>query len=469
VSAAPPQPRATPAGPGAWRDLPARLRAHWGDRHYRNGYYLMLNSITGAAAGLLFWLVLVRLYAVSDRDIGIGLAVISLSTAFALVAKGGLDAAIVRHVPRATRAEGLRLLELAITAGFIGVSIMVLLLASLPGVFGIPIEGLTPPAFAMFGVLGALLVLTWLQDAHFLAEGEARFSFYRNLVLHTARLGTPALILALALPYPIPLAWGLALGLSAIVAFVLLPRLPDHRAGEASTTGATHTHAERIPPRHFLRTAAHNIAGSAAEFLPGLLLAPLVLHLEGPETAAYFGIAWTGASMLFLLSASIARSTFAEMSRHGDHARFLRRALQHHALIVAPAALAAMALSPILLGLFGPGYATHGQGVFLLLAGSVVLLVPIYLYLALLRSRDAQVPLVVFPAVLIVVLFALAPTLERSHGLVGVGLAWVLAHAPLAAFAALRLLQELRRSPQEVTHAHAEPPAPTHGGAPHME
>lgn len=471
---------APPIRGSALRAVPRRLRAHWGDRHYRNGYYLMLNSAAGAAAGLLFWLVLVRWYAIPVRDIGIGLAMISLSTAFALVAKGGLDAALVRHVPRATRKEGLRLLELGVTTGFAGVGVGVLALALLPRL-GVHIAGLTSGAFALFGVLGALLVVTWLQDAHFLAEGEARFSFYRNLVLHAARLATPALVVALALPYPIPVAWGLALAASAVVALVLLPRLPDYRDGPSPARhpdGPEHTHAEHIPARAFLGTAARNVAGSAAEFLPGLLLAPLVLHMEGPEAAAHFGIAWTGASMLFLLSAAICRSTFAEMSRQGDHGRHLRKAVRHHLLIVAPAALAAMALSPLLLGLFGPGYAARGQGVFLLFAASVVLLAPVYLYLALLRSREDRVLLVAFPALLVAALFLLAGPLENELGLLGVGVAWVLAHAPLAGFAAARLAREMKPDPRreaardeprrEVTHAAPEA-APSHGGRAHVE
>lgn len=455
--------------PGDWT---GRLRAHWADRHYRNGYYLMMNSVTGAVAGLLFWLVVVRFYGIADRDIGIGLAMISLSTAFALVAKGGLDAAIVRHVPRATRREGLRLLELAVTAGFTGVALMVVLLAVGPGLLGFHLEGMTPGAYVLFALTGSMLVLTWLQDAHFLAEGEARFSFYRNLVLHGARLLTPALVLWLVLPFPIPTAWGLALFGSALVATLFLTRLPEARHDApplASPAPQGLAPAEHIPSRTFLRTAARNFAGSAAEFLPGLLLAPLVLVMEGPEAAAYFGIAWTGASMLFLLSAAIARSTFAEMSRTGGHARLLRRAARHHLLIVAPATIAAVLLSPFLLRLFGAGYAEQGQGVFLLFAASIVLLAPVYLYLAYLRSREDRVLLVAFPAVLIVILFALAPPLEQRLGLAGVGIAWILAHAPLAFFALLRLRGVVRApSPKEVSHALAEP-SQAHGGRPHME
>jgi O-antigen/teichoic acid export membrane protein len=440
------------------------VRRHWVDRHYRNGNYLMLNSVVGAAAGLAFWLVLVRLYQLPERDIGIGGAAISLCTAFALVAKGGLDSALVRHVPRATRSAGLRLLGLAASVGLLGVGLLVLLLAAGPRLLGIHVPGLTAPALALVAGLAALLVATWLQDAHFLAEGEARYSFYRNLVLHAVRLASPGLVLALALPYPIPVAWGLALGASAVVAAAMLRRMPDHREPLPEGHGLRGQAAD-VPPRVFLRSAARNVTGGAAEFLPGLLLPPLVLHLQGAEQSAYFYIAWTGASLLFMLSASIARSTFAEMARHGQHAVQLRKAARHHLLIVAPASLLAIAAAPLLLGLFGPGYARNSLGVFWLLAGSIVLLAPVYLYLALLRSREDRWLLVLFPAVNVGLLFLLAPWLEERLGLAGVGLAWLGAHAPLALFATVQLR---RATAEEVTHVADTPPG-AHRRAPHLE
>ena len=247
--------------------------------------------------------------------------------------------------------------------------------------------------------------------------------------------------------------------------FVLLPRLPESRV--AARDGTPLHHAGHVSDGAFLRSALRNVTGGAAEFLPGLLLAPLVLHINGPLEAAYFGIAWTGASLLFLLSASIARSTFAEMARHGDHARLLRRALRQHALIVAPAAVAAVALSPVLLGLFGADYAAHGQLVFLLLAASIVLIAPIYLYLALLRSREDRWVLVLYPAVLVAALFTLTPLLEERFALAGVGLAWLAVHTPLAVFAGWKLRLALGQE-EEVTLAHGEI-AQTHRRAPHLE
>lgn len=439
-----------------------RVRAHWGDRHYRNGYYLMLNSLTGAAAGLLFWLVVVRLYHLPVRDVGIGVAAISLATAIALVAKGGLDAALVRHVPQVAPRQALRLLDFAIAMGTFTVAAIVFLIGFVPWALGVSYQGLYSASLTLLGALATLLMVTWLQDAHFLAEGEARFSFYRNLVLHSTRLLAPGVVLWLALPYPVPVAWALALLASALAAWAMVYRLPRREPPAL---------APPVRSRTFLRTATHNLAGGAAEFLPGLVLAPLVLAMEGPEAAAHFGIAWTGASLLFLLSGAIGRSTFAELSRTHRVAPLLRKALRHHAMVVLPMAVAAILLAPWLLALFGPGYAAHGLPVFLLLAASIALVAPVYLYLALLRSRDDRRRLVGFPLVLIVALLALTPPLEARLGLVGVGVAWLVAHGPLALYAAVQLRRALRadrEDEEEVEHAERTD-APAHGGRAHVE
>jgi O-antigen/teichoic acid export membrane protein len=156
-------------------------------------------------------------------------------------------------------------------------------------------------------------------------------------------------------------------------------------------------------------------------------------------------------------------------------------------LIVAPAAVAAMVLSPVMLRLFGQGYAANGEAVFLLLAASIVLIAPVYLYLALLRSREDRGLLVAYPAVLVAALVVAAPWFEARYGLPGVGMAWVVIHTPLAAFAAQRLRHQIHadaaqeaapqptvapvaavRPPgEEVTHALGDPA--DQRGAAHLE
>jgi O-antigen/teichoic acid export membrane protein len=425
--------------------LGERLRAQWREPQHRNAWYLALNNVTAAATGLLFWLLLARVAHLPPSEVGLGYAIVALGTTVGVVAKGGLDTALLRTVPGAHRDEAGRLLRFGTLVGAAVALVLCLGLALLArGGLGVPTLG--AGGWAMVAAISVLLLVTWLQDAYFLAEGRASFSWKRNLVLSGARLLLPLPILALAIPFPIPTVWALALAASALAAAGFGRSIP-HRDGR------------RVPRREFLASAARNLTGGAAEFLPGLLLAPIVLAIDGPAAAAYFGIAWTAASLLFLTSAAISRSALADILRTGGaHAAAVRRGALQNLCVVAPAAVGGALLAPNVLSLFGRAYGAQGAGVFAVLCLSALLIAPFYLYLAVLRARERPVELVAFPLAMVAVLLVLTPLLESRLGLPGVGLAWVAANAPFALWSLWKLAH-----PEEVTRA---PPV---GGHPHPE
>jgi O-antigen/teichoic acid export membrane protein len=426
---------------GASARLAAVAKAFLAQSQHRTAYYLTLNNLMGAAAGILFWLLLARVARLDAALVGVGYTVVALGTVVAVVAKGGLDTALLLKVPGTGRAEGRRLLAFAV-AFAAGVAVLLTgALASAAFALGL-LQDLDGPGWVFVGAIAALLAATWLQDAYFVALGQAKRAFQRNAVLAMARLLLPLPILLLAFAHPVPLTWGLALAAAALVGVAHSRTVPD-RAGR------------RVPRTEFLRSAARNASGGAAEFLPGLLLAPLVLALEGPESAAYFGIAWTAASLVFQTSGVIGRSALAQMVQAGPQgtASAIRKGAAQNAWVAAPLALAVGLLAPLLLGVFGPAYAREGAVALAILCASTLAVAPVALYLALLRSRDrGSWLLVAFPLALVGLLFWVAPALGARYGLVGIAMAWALANAPFGLFAAWRLRREV------VLAAQAGPP-----------
>lgn len=428
-------------GRGAWR---ARLARQWAQPQHRNAWYLALNNVMAAATGLLFWLLLARVAALPASEVGIGYAIVALGSTIGVVAKGGLDTALLRHVPGAHKTEASRLLRFgAIVGSCVALAICLGLALMARGGLGIPALG--PGGWLMVAAISILLLVTWLQDAYFLAEGQARFSWRRNLVLSGARLLLPLPILALAIPFPIPTTWAIALAASAFAAAGFHRRIP-HREGR------------QVPRREFLASAARNVTGSAAEFLPGLLLAPIVLAIDGPAAAAYFGIAWTAASLLFLTSGAISRSALADILRSGgSHRAAVRRGALQNMVTVVPAALGGILLAPQVLSIFGSAYGAEGAGVFAVLCVSAFLVAPFYLYLAVLRAQERPAALVAFPLAMVVALLVLAPWLGLRYGLPGIGLAWLVANAPFALYSVWQLTRsEVTRAPPLGGHPHAE-------------
>ena len=413
-----------------------RITRHLGEPQHRTAYLLMGNTLLAAAAGLVFWLVLTRWLQLPSDVVGVGYTTVAVGTTIGVLAKGGLDTALVRTVPSASGPSAARLLLLA--AG-IGAATAALIAAALLAAGRLaPASGLAPLsgwAWAAAAAIGLLLVVTWLQDAWFLAEGSVQTNLFRTLAASAVRIALPFALVAWAAPTPVATAWGAALLASAFVGLVLVRRRPQ-RDGR------------QVPSTEFLGSAARNMAGSAAEFLPGLMLAPIVLATDGPAAAAYFGMAWTVASMLFLAAGAVGRSALAEMARPGAATGpALRRGLVQTFAVVGPGAIGGILLAPWILGVFGADYAREGALAFQILCASVLVVAPASLYLAVLRIRERTLPLVVLPLVAIAFLLVLTPPLEASLGLPGVALAWTLANAPFGLYAIARLVAETRGRP----------------------
>ncbi len=393
---------------------------------HRTTFYLLLNNAMAAGTGLLFWFIMVRLAGLPPDQIGIGYAIIALGTTISLVSKGGLDTALLRNVPKTNTKEGLRLLGTGI---FVAASAAVALSAALAlaSRYGGPVPQLEW-GWLLVAVIAMLMIGTSLQDAWFLAQGDAKATFRRNMVFSSARIALPLPILALAPPEPVPVIWLLALIAAALAGIILARRRPQ-REGTA------------VPRTEFLRCAARNITSSAAEFLPGLLLVPLVLATQGAASAAYFGMAWTAAAVLLLGSAAIGRSALTSMVRDEPAGPAVRRATRQALLVLGPVAILGIVLSRFIMGIFGKDYATESATAFAILCASTLFVAPAFLYLAYLRAQDRPTALVVFPLALITVLFLLAPLLATKYGLAGVAMAWLGANVPFGLYAATQLLR----------------------------
>lgn len=412
------------------RDLVSDPRKVLREPQHREALHLTVNTAVLAVGGFLFWILLTRGLGVPAPTVGSGYAIVSLATAVAVVAKSGFDTAIVRHAPDASRSSAAHLLRLSVALGATVALALTLALAG-AAALGLPLPELPAAGWALVLAIAALLVTTWMQDAYFVADRQARWALTRNTAFSAARLAAPVALVVLAAPYLVASAWTLALAASALLGVLLARRLPDRDGDEVS----------RKP---FLLTTLRNVTSSAAEFLPGLFLAPIVLAVEGPEAAAYFGMAWAVAHMLFQVSSAISRSALVEFveGSAGRHPEAVRRGVLQHLALVAPAAVAAILLAPHVLGVFGPRYAELGGLPFAILCASVLVVAPWYLYLAILRARERVVPLVLFPAATVAAVFALVPVLVTRYGLPGASMAWALANTPFGLWSTWRLYKE---------------------------
>jgi O-antigen/teichoic acid export membrane protein len=399
---------------------------------YANGVALVLNAGLSSALGFIFWMVAARRF--NADALGLGAAVVSAATLAALIGKAGFDAAIVRYAPSASPAQLGRLLARAsaATLALTGVTALALLLIAKLGVPAL--APLAQPAFAGgFVALALGTSFAWVLDAYYISEQRASVVLLRNVAFNLVKLGVPLFIAFSLGGRAVPLAWGIGLIASLVVAIALLP-------------GALKAHRQQgdMPERGALGYSMRNYAINLSEFLPGLVLPIVVLHALGAEENARFFLAWTIATVAFLASKAIAQSAFAALVRDPDGRAPLRKAVGLSAALLLPPALVLYLAAPQLLGLFGEHYVA-AAALLRVLALSVPFVIATNLYLACLKAHDAGWELTLLPLASLVALLALAPFALNKMGIEGLGLAWLAVQATVGTYAAARLVAKLRR------------------------
>ena len=404
----------------------ANLRRHVRDPLYANGMALVANAGLSAALGFVFWMVAARRF--NADALGIGAAVVSAATLAALVGKAGFDAAVIRFAP-SKEPHALRRLLLRATLATVGLTTLVAVCVLLLATLGVPaLAPLQTPAYAAgFILLAVGTSSAWILDAFFIAEQRADGVLLRNLAFNVVKLGVPLVIAYEWGGRAVPLAWGLGLAASLVVAVSLLPR----RLAAHQPTGTP-------PERGALGYSVRNYALNLSEFLPGLVLPLLVLQALGAEENARFFLAWTIATVAFLASKAIAQSAFAALVRDGDARTALAKGLLLSALLLGPAALVMYVGAPFILALFGPHYVASA-GLVRVLALSIAPVVVLNLYLAYLKARDAGWELTLLPLLSLGVLLATMPLALAWGGVLGVGYAWLLIQTIAGGYALARL------------------------------
>lgn len=398
----------------------------------------MLNSVTGAAFGFAFWLVVARSFEDASA-VGYGAAVVSSMTLVAVIAKMGFDAALIRYVPRAGRVGRLRLLTLACASAAAASLVVSLAFLAIVPTLVPDLRGLRGDAVAafLFAAGAAATALGWILDAYFVAERRAGFSLARNLVFNVVKLGLPLTLLFQASALWIPAAWAAGVAASVMFGALVAPALARRAAIEEGP---------RPSRGELLRYASFNAATTVADFLPGLALPIVVLAIGGREANAFFYIAWSIAFVAFLASKSIAQSAFAELS-HDERrvVHHLRKAARQNALVLAAFAMGVVALGRPALSLFGPEYVANAWPLLVLLAASAPFVAVNSLYATLLKSGRAGWELVLLPVATLALTFAAGAPLLARFGLPGLGASWLAANALVASYSAWRVAARARR------------------------
>ncbi|GGK76341.1 hypothetical protein Sme01_52120 [Sphaerisporangium melleum] len=378
------RPEAADAGETAGRltVLRRRLLRDLRNPLFLNGYALMANTGITAVLGMGYWLLAARLYA--PEDFGRSQALITAMRLFAGLIALGLTGALARFIPVAGRRTG------GLIARGYFIATLTALVAALGFLLTLPfwgenyatLAGVGPGLFFLASV--AIWTVFTLQDVALAGMRQAVWVPVNSFAFGLVKMG---LLVAVAGTLPrdgIYVSWVVptALALIPINLLIFGVLVPRH---------AARTPAGSRPPR--LREIGRFLAGDypgALSILAIVYFLPVyVASRVSGELFGYFAIPQTLGAMIELLAINMATSLTVEGS--GDRSRLAAnclQALRRSYLIIIPAVAVTVAAAPLILSVFGPGFAEHGAPLLRLMAIAVLPRVLIEIYLSSLRARS---------------------------------------------------------------------------------
>ncbi|MFE4410830.1 lipopolysaccharide biosynthesis protein [Streptomyces sp. NPDC056821] len=418
-----------------------------GNQLLRNAYALMLNTGISAVLGLGFWLAAARYY--TEDAVGQGSAAIAAMKLLAGLTAVTLMGALARFLPVAGRTAS-RL----IFRTYVASSVVVALAA---GAFLLTLDVWGPSYHFLHGLLSGLgfiaAVVAWslltLQDAVLMGLRRALWVPVGNTVFSTVKLG---LLVALAVALPatgVFVSWVASIAASTVpLGWLVLRRLvPQHMK---ATQGRTQ------PPT--LREIGRFLAGDCTGSLFSLAVVSLVPVIVAAQVSsadnAYCYIALTISSTVNVLAINMGASLTVEGSHNPARlAANTRAALRRMVRIMLPVCGGLFLGAPVILGMFGGGYADAATPLLRWFAVGALLRVVMEIYFAALRAQSRTSGLAYLQGLLCVLVLGLTLLLLPRMGLTGAGVAEVSSLSVIVAIATPGLYRIVRASPSATVSA----------------
>lgn len=403
----------------------------------RNAYALVANTGVTAVLGLGYWVVAARLYPAAD--VGLGSALVSAMLLLSGVAQLNLMGALNRFLPVAGD-DSMRLVGWSYGAST--VAALALSSATVVAVdwWASPDSpwraGLGPTLWFVAAVAGWSIFV--LQDAALAGLRRSVWVPVENALFGVAKLAMLVVLAGTGLGHAVFASWTLpvALSLLPVNALIFGRLLPRHRRGPPPP--------RLLRPGPVARFVAGDYAGSLAALALTTVMPLLVTVLLGAEANAAFYAAWVIAVTVDLLASNIATSLTVEGAiDEGRLAEYLRTTARRLAVLLAPAVVALAVAAPLVLSLFGSGYADRATPLLRVLALAAVPKAVIALGLGALRVRDRVGEIASVQLARTALSLGIGAALLPAMGLVGAGIGVLVGQAAVASVLAPRLLATL--------------------------
>jgi O-antigen/teichoic acid export membrane protein len=394
--------------------LRGTVERYWKDPLYRNSLVLTASRFFNAAViGFLFWTIAAHQYPVAE--VGIGTALISSANLLMSLAMLGFDIAIIRFTPLRDPGDvfSTSVWITSAAALVLGLAFIVLVPVIMPEI------SMVRDFWPLFVGTVVLSTFAYIVGRTFIAHRRPHLLFLQYVVS----------AVRLPLLYPLVflggagifLAAGLSTLLATVVSIVLVVQFVRVTFG-----------IRRETLRDMYRFSSANYVSTLFADIPELVLPLIVLAVLGPVAAALYYIAFAIATLIIVIPDAIGTSYFVEgCYGAGDPRKEAIRALLVSALVLIPIGIGVVLFGKAFLGFFGPAYVA-AYPVLLLLTFSSFLVAFHKICIPFLNIRMSVRTVVGINALRLVLILGLAWLLLPVFGIIGAGIAWILAHAIIA-------------------------------------
>jgi O-antigen/teichoic acid export membrane protein len=412
------------------------LRSHLRIPLYANAYALMTNQVLAAGLGFLFWLMAARLYSVDV--VGENSAIISTILFMSALAELSFKSAMTRFVPRAGKNTP-RLIG-SVFGINLGASFLISLFLVTVGKHLPLISDLleTVDIVPVWLILATMAIsISYIQDGVLIGMRQSKWVLIKNISLSVIKL-----ILLVAF-FRLFTEYGIVTSFFVTVPFLVLLflYLIYYRFMQKHVT-LDIARTKPITRRELFGSITGDHIGTILSETCVRLLPLLVLHLLGASFTAYYYQTWNITSTLYLLATSMTASFTVEASANMTQLVLnSRRILRQMASLLIPVVLVLWFGAPLILHLLGSNYALESLGLMRwLLAATLPYMITSW-YLSYARVLAKVKTIILIQGIQLVVTLAASYLLIPRYGIIGVGIAWLLAHSIITILAIPKLAQ----------------------------
>ncbi len=405
--------------------VPEMLRAQYSLPLYANASYLIFNSAISSLLGFVFWVVVAKFY--TAADVGLAAAIIAAMVLLANLANLGFGFGLIRFLPEAKDRATPMINSSFTLAGLAALAAGLIFLAGL-GFWSPALVFLRqqPIFFVSFVLFTTALTLFNLLDQVFIAERTAKFTFIQGVSASALKIPIPIMLAAFFGAFGIFASAGIATALVMLVSVVWF--LPRVQRGYIPLPTINRQVIKEIAPY-----SLGNCLANLLWFAPHLLFPLMVVNILGAEMNAYFYIAWSIATVLFMIPLSISLSLFAEGSYERSQLRVSTvKSLKMCLLILLPAILFVSATGDKLLLLFGHAYSQNATTLLRILAFSTLPLSINHIFLSIKRVQKDVRGIIALSAATACLSLGLGYFLMTKVELIGIGIGWLAGQAIVA-------------------------------------